>query len=185
MCWNMNGNSPLGHGESGRPWEAFVLIPLLSDLLVLTVDSLLFLAHIWSRLYDNVRLLTRAPFEVSIGFEQPAWTKDENAAIRDLESVNFQSCGQVVSSEGLPAMTSNPVSSQERSRLETGSRLLQTCENQLTNSEYSTTENRQVLVQAFGKGQNRGLVNLPSRMHAVGEISFMPGPTNRPGRFCA
>ena len=82
-------------------------------------------------------------------------------------------------------MTSNPVSSQERSRLETGSRLLQTCENQLTNSEYSTTENRQVLVQAFGKGQNQGLVNLPSRMHAVGEISFMPGPTNRPGRFCA
>jgi hypothetical protein len=65
----MNGNSPLGHGESGRPWEAFVLIPLLSDLLLLTVDSLLFLAHIWSRLYDHVRLLTRAPFGVFIGFE--------------------------------------------------------------------------------------------------------------------
>jgi hypothetical protein len=91
----------------------------------------------------------------------------------------------VVLSAGLPAMRSSPVSSQERSRPETGSRLVQTCETHLTNFEYSTAENRQVPVQAFEKGQNQGPVNLPSRMHAVGEISFMSGPANRPGSFCA
>jgi hypothetical protein len=44
----------------------------LSTLLLLTVDSLLLLAHIWSRLYDNARLPTRVPFGVFVGFEQPA-----------------------------------------------------------------------------------------------------------------
>jgi hypothetical protein len=60
---------------------------------------------------------------------------------------------------------------------------VQVCETHLTNFGYSMVENRQV--QVFEKGQNQGLVNVPSRMRAVGEISFMPGPTSRPGRFCA
>ena len=107
-----------------------------------------------------------------------------NEAIRDIESVNSQVVARVVLSAGLPAMRSSPVSSQKRSGPETGSRLVQTCESQLNNFEYSTAENRQVLVQPFGKGQNQGLVDVPS-MHAVGEISFMSGPTNRSGRFCA
>lgn len=34
--------------------------------------------------------------------------------------------------------------------------------------EFSTPEDRQVLVQAFEKGQNQGLVNALSRMRAVG-----------------
>jgi hypothetical protein len=100
-----------------------------------------------------------------------------------LSPLIFRVVARVVLSEGLPVMRSNPVSSQERSRPETGSRLVQTYENQLDNLEDSTTENRQILVQAFGKGQNQGLVDVPST--PAGEISFMLGPTNRSGRFCA
>jgi hypothetical protein len=38
--------------------------------------------------------------------------------------------------------------------------------------EFSTPEDRQVLVQAFEKGQNQGLVNALSRMRAVGHCSI-------------
>jgi hypothetical protein len=38
--------------------------------------------------------------------------------------------------------------------------------------DYSTPEDRQVLVQAFDKGQNQGLVNALSRMRAVGHCSI-------------
>ena len=38
--------------------------------------------------------------------------------------------------------------------------------------EYSTPEDRQVLIQAFEKGQNQGLVNALSRMKAVGHCSI-------------
>jgi hypothetical protein len=38
--------------------------------------------------------------------------------------------------------------------------------------EYSTPEDRQLLVDAFGKGQNQGLVNALTKMHAVGHISI-------------
>lgn len=38
--------------------------------------------------------------------------------------------------------------------------------------DYSTPEDRQVLIQAFEKGQNQGLVNALSRMKAVGHISI-------------
>jgi hypothetical protein len=38
--------------------------------------------------------------------------------------------------------------------------------------EYSTPEDRQVLVEAFTKGQNQGLVNALTKMHAVGHISI-------------
>ena len=62
--------------------------------------------------------------------------------------------------------------------------------------EYSTPEDRQVLVQAFEKGQNQGLVNALSRMKAVGHCSItgtlgydvayirmIPTPTGRKIRF--
>jgi hypothetical protein len=100
-----------------------------------------------------------------------------------LSPLIFRVVARVVLSEGLPAMKSNPASSQERSRPETGSRLVQTYENQLDNFDDSTTENRQVIVQAFGKGQNQGLVDVPST--PAGEISSMLRATNRSGRFCA
>ena len=62
--------------------------------------------------------------------------------------------------------------------------------------EFSTPEDRQVLVQAFEKGQNNGLVNALSKMRAVGhcsitgtlgyDVSFIrmiPTPTGRKIRW--
>lgn len=62
--------------------------------------------------------------------------------------------------------------------------------------DYSTPQDRQVLVQAFEKGQNQGLVNALSRMRAVGHCSItgtlgydvayirmIPTPTGRKIRF--
>jgi hypothetical protein len=62
--------------------------------------------------------------------------------------------------------------------------------------QYSTPEDRQVLIQAFEKGQNQGLVNALSRMKAVGHcsitgtlgydvayIAMIPTPTGRKIRF--
>jgi hypothetical protein len=62
--------------------------------------------------------------------------------------------------------------------------------------EYSAEEDRQILLDAFAKGQNRGLVNALSKMKAVGRISMtgtlgmdisyirmIPTPTGRKIRF--
>ena len=62
--------------------------------------------------------------------------------------------------------------------------------------DFSTEEDRQVLIQAFEKGQNQGLVNALSRMKAVGHCSItgtlgydvayirmIPTPTGRKIRF--
>ena len=62
--------------------------------------------------------------------------------------------------------------------------------------DYSTPEDKQVLVEAFAKGQNQGLVNALTKMKAVGHISItgtlgydlayirmIPTPTGRKIRF--
>ena len=62
--------------------------------------------------------------------------------------------------------------------------------------EFSTPEERQTLLEAFTKGQNQGLVNALTKMHAVGHISItgtlgydlafvrmIPTPTGRKIRF--
>jgi hypothetical protein len=62
--------------------------------------------------------------------------------------------------------------------------------------EYSTPEDRQVLLDAFSKGKNQGLVNALTKMHSVGHISvtgtlgydlafirLIPTPTGRKIRF--
>jgi hypothetical protein len=62
--------------------------------------------------------------------------------------------------------------------------------------EYSTEEDRQILLDAFAKGQNQGLFNALSKMKAVGRISMtgtlgmdisyirlIPTPTGRKLRF--
>jgi hypothetical protein len=62
--------------------------------------------------------------------------------------------------------------------------------------EFSTADDRQVLVEAFQKGQNQGLVNALSKMKAVGRIAIqgtlgydlsfiraIPTPTGRKIRF--
>jgi len=38
--------------------------------------------------------------------------------------------------------------------------------------DYSTPEDRQVLIEAFAKGQNQGLVNALTKMRAVGHVSI-------------
>jgi hypothetical protein len=62
--------------------------------------------------------------------------------------------------------------------------------------EYSTDEDRQILIDAFKKGQNQGLVNALTKMKAVGRIAItgtlgydlsfirlIPTPTGRKIRF--
>jgi hypothetical protein len=62
--------------------------------------------------------------------------------------------------------------------------------------EYSTPEDKQMLTEAFAKGQNQGLVNALTKMRAVGHISvtgtlgydlafvrLIPTPTGRKIRF--
>jgi len=62
--------------------------------------------------------------------------------------------------------------------------------------EYSTEEDRQILIEAFKKGQNQGLVNALTKMKAVGHIAItgtigydlsfirlIPTPTGRKIRF--
>ncbi len=54
----------------------------------------------------------------------------------------------------------------------TGTQMGQMINIRLIINDYSTLEERQVLVQAFTKGQNQGLVNALTRMRAVGHISL-------------
>src|ERR1700730_18272921 len=78
---------------------------------------------------------------------------------------------------GLMTLGSAPVFSDkpetiEASAMGTGTQMGQVYEFRLIINEYSTMEDRQVLVQAFEKGQNQGLVNALSRMRAVGHVSL-------------
>jgi hypothetical protein len=84
----------------------------------------------------------------------------------------------------------------EASAMGTGTQMGQVYELRLIIYEFSTMEDRQVLVQAFEKGQNQGLVNALSKMRAVGHLSLtgtigydcsfirlIPTPTGRKIRF--
>jgi len=84
----------------------------------------------------------------------------------------------------------------EASAQGTGTQLGQVIEVTLVIYDYSTPEDRQVLVQAFEKGQNQGLVNALTKMKAVGRVSItgtlgydcsfirmIPTPTGRKIRF--
>ena len=84
----------------------------------------------------------------------------------------------------------------EASAMGTGTQLGQVIGISVEIYEYSTPEDRQVLVSAFEKGQNQGLVNALTKMHAVGHISItgtlgydlafvrmIPTPTGRKIRF--
>lgn len=62
----------------------------------------------------------------------------------------------------------------EATSMGTGTQLGQNFEVRLIINDYSTLEDRQVLIQAFQKGQNQGLVNALSKMHSVGHLS-LPG----------
>jgi hypothetical protein len=84
----------------------------------------------------------------------------------------------------------------EATAMGTGTQLGQNVEIRLTINDFSTLEERQVLVQAFTQGQNEGLVNALKKMRAVGRISLtgtvgydvsfirlIPTPTGRKIRF--
>jgi hypothetical protein len=84
----------------------------------------------------------------------------------------------------------------EASAMGTGSQMGQVISISVEIYDYSTPEDRQVLVQAFSTGQNQGLVNALTKMHAVGHISItgtlgydlafikmIPTPTGRKIRF--
>jgi hypothetical protein len=84
----------------------------------------------------------------------------------------------------------------EATAMGTGTQLGQNIEIRLIINDYSTIEDRQVLVDAFTKGQNQGLVTALQKMRAVGRISLtgtvgydvsfirmIPTPTGRKLRF--
>lgn len=60
----------------------------------------------------------------------------------------------------------------EASAMGTGTQLGQVIGVTLDIYQFSTPEDRQILVEAFTKGQNQGLVNALSRMKAVGHCSI-------------
>jgi hypothetical protein len=60
----------------------------------------------------------------------------------------------------------------EASAMGTGTQLGQVIGITVDIYDFSTPEDRQILVQAFTKGQNQGLVNALSKMKAVGHISI-------------
>jgi hypothetical protein len=78
----------------------------------------------------------------------------------------------------------------------TGSQMGQVISISVEIYDYSTPQDKQALVEAFSKGQNQGLVNALTKMHAVGHIAItgtlgydlsfirmIPTPTGRKIRF--
>jgi hypothetical protein len=102
---------------------------------------------------------------------------------------------------GLTTLGGTPVFAQKAETIEaqamgTGTQLGQNIGITLIINDYSTMAERQVLVQAFEKGQNQGLVNALTRMRTVGHIAItgtlgydvafirmIPTPTGRKIRF--
>jgi len=97
-----------------------------------------------------------------------------------------------------PAISAKKVKDEtlEATAMGTGNQLGQTMGVSVEIYEYSTPEERQVLTDAFNKGQNQGLVNALTKMRAVGHISvtgtlgydlafirMIPTPTGRKIRF--
>jgi hypothetical protein len=97
-----------------------------------------------------------------------------------------------------PALSAKKVKDEtiEATAMGTGSQMGQTIGISVEIYEYSTPEDRQILFDAFTKGQNQGLVNALTKMHAVGHISItgtlgydlafvrmIPTPTGRKIRF--
>ena len=73
-----------------------------------------------------------------------------------------------------PALSAKGVKNEtiEASAMGTGTQMGQVISISIEIYDYSTPEDKQVLVQAFSKGQNQGLVNALTKMHAVGHISI-------------
>jgi hypothetical protein len=61
----------------------------------------------------------------------------------------------------------------EGTAMGTGSQLGQEFQFRLVIYEFSTEQDRQILVQSFAEGQNQGLVNALTKMRAVGRMSLV------------
>jgi hypothetical protein len=97
---------------------------------------------------------------------------------------------------GTPAFSANKPETIEASAMGTGTQLGGVVGITLNIYDYSTRADRQMLTQAFDKGQNQGLVNALSKMKAAGHIEvtgtlgydcsyirMVPTPTGRKIRF--
>jgi hypothetical protein len=97
-----------------------------------------------------------------------------------------------------PAISAKKVKNEtiEATAMGTGTQMGQNIGISVEIYEYSTPEEKQLLMDAFAKGQNQGLVNALTKMHAVGHISItgtlgydlafvrlIPTPTGRKIRF--
>ncbi|MGB7436661.1 MAG: hypothetical protein WBW49_14705, partial [Candidatus Acidiferrum sp.] len=97
-----------------------------------------------------------------------------------------------------PALSARGVKNEtiEASAMGTGTQMGQVIGISVEIYDYSTPEDKQVLMEAFSKGQNQGLVNALTKMKAVGHISItgtlgydlayirmIPTPTGRKIRF--
>lgn len=104
----------------------------------------------------------------------------------------------LVLAAAFPALSAKRVKDEtiEATAMGTGNQMGQSIGVSVEIYDYSTPEDRQVLVDAFSKGQNQGLVNALTKMHAVGHISItgtlgydlafvrmIPTPTGRKIRF--
>jgi hypothetical protein len=96
----------------------------------------------------------------------------------------------------LPSMARDKDETIEATAFGTGTQMGQNFGVTLIIYEFSTPADKQVLVQAFEKGQNQGLVNALTKMRAVGHVSItgtlgydcsfirlIPTPTGRRIRF--
>jgi hypothetical protein len=97
---------------------------------------------------------------------------------------------------GTPGFSADNIETIQASAMGTSTQLGQVVGITVNIYEYSTMEDRQVLIEAFTKGQNQGLVNALTKMKAVGHISItgtlgydlsyirmIPTPTGRKIRF--
>ncbi len=97
-----------------------------------------------------------------------------------------------------PALSAKRVKNEtiEATAMGTGNQMGQNIGISVEIYEYSTPEEKRLLADAFNKGQNQGLVNALTKMHAVGHISvtgtlgydlafvhMIPTPTGRKIRF--
>ncbi|SRR6266481_1676396 len=125
------------------------------------------------------------------------WNIKNGSRIRNLAFICVLLIGAVImaSSFGLSADRMKPETI-GATAMGTGSQLGQNTSITVTIYEFSTPEDKQILVDAFDKGQNQGLVNALTKMKAVGHIAItgtlgydlsfirlIPTPTGRRIRF--
>jgi hypothetical protein len=121
----------------------------------------------------------------------------KNTRVRNLALIGLLLIGVLIlgSSLGLSADRVKPETI-DATAMGTGSQLGLNTSITVTIYEFSTPEDKQILVDAFNKGQNQGLVNALTKMKAVGHIAItgtlgydlsfirlIPTPTGRKIRF--